>query len=88
MLTNDNLKHAYQLYAGKSRRPHRLVVNHHGKFAEGGHYTCDIFHQSTGTWLRMDDTEVQPIEADVVVSKQPDRQPYMLFYISLGSTKQ
>ncbi|KAJ3305230.1 Ubiquitin carboxyl-terminal hydrolase 10 [Kappamyces sp. JEL0829] len=79
VLTNDNLKHAYQLYA---------VVNHHGKFAEGGHYTCDIFHQSTGTWLRMDDTEVQPIEADVVVSKQPDRQPYMLFYISLGSTKQ
>ncbi|KAI8900329.1 hypothetical protein BC833DRAFT_582371 [Globomyces pollinis-pini] len=58
------------------------VVNHHGKFAQGGHYTCDISHQS-GVWYRFDDSSVTVVEEDLVISQQSDRQPYMLFYIQL-----
>ncbi|RKP10673.1 hypothetical protein THASP1DRAFT_12520 [Thamnocephalis sphaerospora] len=41
------------------------VVYHHGMYAAGGHYTCDVRRQN-GQWIRMDDTSMQPVsESDV-----------------------
>lgn len=56
-----------------------LVVYHHGKLAQGGHYTCDV-QRTNGEWLRIDDTKVLGVTADQVMQEEEDRQPYMLFY--------
>ena len=63
--------------------PYSVVVNHHGKFAQGGHYTADIL-QKDGSWIRFDDSDFQTVQEKVVLGKQSDRQPYMLFYRSLN----
>jgi ubiquitin carboxyl-terminal hydrolase 10 len=55
------------------------VVNHHGKFAQGGHYTCDVL--SGDQWLRFDDADVSTVDAETVTGLQKDRQAYMLFYV-------
>ncbi|KAJ3273510.1 hypothetical protein HDV01_004430 [Terramyces sp. JEL0728] len=69
--TNRSTIPPYKLFA---------IVNHHGNFAQGGHYTCDILRQNK-SWYRFDDTNVTDIEEEAVVGQQSDRQPYMLFYI-------
>ncbi|KAI8618943.1 hypothetical protein BC830DRAFT_1207194 [Chytriomyces sp. MP71] len=55
------------------------VVNHHGKYAEGGHYTCDVYRNNE-EWLRMDDESVEKVTGVDVVQEREDRQAYMLFY--------
>ncbi|KAI8827873.1 cysteine proteinase [Chytriomyces cf. hyalinus JEL632] len=57
------------------------VVNHHGKCAEGGHYTCDVYRKKN-EWLHIDDEHVENIsEAEAEMTKErDDRQAYMLFY--------
>ncbi|KAI8617877.1 hypothetical protein BC830DRAFT_1061995, partial [Chytriomyces sp. MP71] len=55
------------------------VVNHHGKYAEGGHYTCDVY-RNNDEWLRMDDENVERVTGNDVVEEMEDRQAYMLFY--------
>jgi ubiquitin carboxyl-terminal hydrolase 10 len=75
----------YHLYAGNIDQLHPnffylLVVQHHGKFSEGGHYTSDILHQSD-QWYRFDDSSVTTIDEKLVTGEQKDRQPYILFYI-------
>ncbi len=65
--------------AGKQQRFELVaVVNHHGKKAAGGHYTCDILQDQT--WLRIDDEAISPVSIDAVVQDKKDRQPYLLFY--------
>jgi ubiquitin carboxyl-terminal hydrolase 10 len=59
-----------------------VVVNHHGKGAQGGHYTCDVLHGDQ--WLRFDDSVVEPIDSGIVSSRQKDRQAYILFYKRQG----
>ncbi|KAJ3021941.1 hypothetical protein HKX48_007414 [Thoreauomyces humboldtii] len=55
------------------------VVYHHGRYAAGGHYTCDVLRQS-GDWLRMDDAHVTTTSPQDVLGEKDDRQAYMLFY--------
>ncbi|PVH15243.1 uncharacterized protein CXQ87_003081 [Candidozyma duobushaemuli] len=51
------------------------VIYHHGRNAEGGHYTCDVYRNgiaetstaSEKKWLRIDDTSVEAISSDAVV---------------------
>ncbi|KAL7748229.1 hypothetical protein RI367_006415 [Sorochytrium milnesiophthora] len=59
------------------------VINHHGGLAAGGHYTCDVL-RADNTWLRIDDTQLSPVEASDVIAKQADREPYLLFYESIN----
>jgi ubiquitin carboxyl-terminal hydrolase 10 len=66
----------YKLYAGTVL--FNLVVNHHGKFVQGGHYTADINQKET--WTRFDDNDVKPVSENIVFGQQSDRQPYILFY--------
>ncbi|KAJ1564815.1 hypothetical protein HK405_013911, partial [Cladochytrium tenue] len=55
------------------------VVNHHGKFAGGGHYTCDV-RRANRPWLRIDDDLVAEVSEEDVTRDNEDRQAYMLFY--------
>ncbi|KAF3988758.1 hypothetical protein FT663_03846 [Candidozyma haemuli var. vulneris] len=66
------------------------VIYHHGRNAEGGHYTCDVFRNgmaessSVGDkkWLRIDDTSVEAISSDAVVEtpEANDKSAYILMY--------
>ncbi|KAJ3235955.1 hypothetical protein HDU81_011326 [Chytriomyces hyalinus] len=55
------------------------VINHHGKYTEGGHYTCDVYRNNE-EWLRIDDDYIEKISAAEVTKERDDRQAYMLFY--------
>ncbi|KAI8837690.1 hypothetical protein BJ741DRAFT_603021 [Chytriomyces cf. hyalinus JEL632] len=55
------------------------VINHHGKYTEGGHYTCDVYRNNE-EWLRIDDDYVEKVSAAEVTKERDDRQAYMLFY--------
>lgn len=62
------------------------VIYHHGKYANGGHYTIDILRQDHSEWIRIDDTQIESItEADVAVlspdkGQDKDKVAYLLFY--------
>lgn len=56
------------------------VIYHHGRNAEGGHYTCDVL-RSGRKWLRIDDTAVEAIDADSVLDmSERDKSAYILMY--------
>jgi ubiquitin C-terminal hydrolase len=57
------------------------VINHHGRTASGGHYTCDVLEsEEGGTWIRMDDAELWRVSSADVLSEKHDREPYILFF--------
>lgn len=66
------------------------VIYHHGRNAEGGHYTCDVYRNgiaetspsSENQWLRIDDTSVEAISSDAVVEtpEAKDKSAYILMY--------
>lgn len=56
------------------------VIYHHGRNAEGGHYTCDVMRPGK-RWLRIDDTAVEAIDADDVLdTSERDKSAYILMY--------
>lgn len=56
------------------------VIYHHGRNAEGGHYTCDVMRPGK-RWLRIDDTAVEAIDAeDVLDMSERDKSAYILMY--------
>jgi len=76
--------------AQRSARPLRYklygVIYHHGKYANGGHYTIDLLRQDHSEWIRIDDTQIEAIsESDVAVltpekGLDKDKVAYLLFY--------
>lgn len=72
----------YQLFGGTSNmrlreitsHPNRLftVVYHHGRHATGGHYTVDVLRQDSSEWIRIDDTNIEPVTEDQVVTITSD----------------
>lgn len=56
------------------------VVYHHGRTAQGGHYTCDV--RTSSGWMRIDDTSVAEIEAEQVTTapEENGKSAYILFY--------
>ncbi|VEU21977.1 DEKNAAC102965 [Brettanomyces naardenensis] len=42
------------------------VIYHHGRTAEGGHYTADVLEPS-GDWIRIDDTQISKISSNEVI---------------------
>lgn len=57
------------------------VIYHHGRNAEGGHYTCDVLRESN-KWLRIDDNAVETIDS-IAVTDTPetrDKSAYILIY--------
>ena len=77
---------------GTARRMYKLIgiVYHHGLSASGGHYTVDVLRQDSKTWIHLDDTSIEPVDAkDVAVDsvdennlplKRPNKLAYILLY--------
>lgn len=65
------------------QRDYHLIgaIYHHGRNAEGGHYTCDV-NRDGQNWLRIDDTAVESIDASSVTEKPAsgDKSAYILVY--------
>ena len=63
------------------------VIYHHGRNAEGGHYTCDV-KRADEKWLRIDDTAVEAIDAGAVTEKpdSKDKSAYIFIYQRKRST--
>lgn len=68
---------------GVEKRDYQLigVIYHHGRNAEGGHYTCDVLRDEN-RWIRIDDTAVEAIAAEAVTAKPDarDKSAYILMY--------
>ncbi|KIW68304.1 hypothetical protein PV04_04259 [Phialophora macrospora] len=54
------------------------VIYHHGKNANGGHYTVDIRRQDGREWIRMDDTLLRRIRAEDVAEGGSEEDPKLL----------
>lgn len=68
-------------YAAQGALPkYRLigVIYHHGKNANGGHYTVDIRRQDGREWIRVDDTLIRRIRSDDVAEGGSEEDPKVL----------
>ncbi|EXJ91730.1 hypothetical protein A1O3_00280 [Capronia epimyces CBS 606.96] len=54
------------------------VIYHHGKNANGGHYTVDIRRQDGREWIRMDDTLLRRIRPEDVAEGGSEEDPKVL----------
>lgn len=54
------------------------VIYHHGKNANGGHYTVDIRRQDGHEWIRMDDTVLRRIRSEEVAEGGSEEDPKVL----------
>lgn len=54
------------------------VIYHHGKNANGGHYTVDIRRQDGREWIRMDDTLLRRIRSEDVAEGGSEEDPKVL----------
>jgi len=74
----------------KNRAPYKYnlfaVVNHHGKMAGGGHYTCAV-KLCNNRWLNFDDTKIQQTSETEVTTPNKNQLPYLLLY-TLDSPEQ
>lgn len=80
------------LRAANEKTDYKLVgvIYHHGRNAEGGHYTCDVYRNGIAEsanvgdkkWLRIDDTAVEAITSDAVIEtpEAKDKSAYILMY--------
>eukprot|EP00117_Sycon_ciliatum_P033440 scpid49220/ scgid25729/ Ubiquitin carboxyl-terminal hydrolase 10; Deubiquitinating enzyme 10; Ubiquitin thioesterase 10; Ubiquitin-specific-processing protease 10 len=56
------------------------VINHHGKTAQNGHYSTDVRHKRSASWVRCDDSVVKPISDGQVMNYPTNKTPYILFF--------
>jgi len=54
------------------------VIYHHGKNANGGHYTVDIRRQDGREWVRLDDTVIRRIRSEEVAEGGSEEDPKVL----------
>lgn len=54
------------------------VIYHHGKHANGGHYTVDIRRQDGREWIRVDDTVIRRIRREDVAEGGSEEDPKIL----------
>lgn len=54
------------------------VIYHHGRNANGGHYTVDIRRQDGKEWIRIDDTMIRRIRSDDVAEGGSEEDPKVL----------
>lgn len=52
--------------AGGPKYKLMAVVYHHGKHANGGHYTVDVRRQDEQEWIRLDDTVIRRVRSEDV----------------------
>lgn len=54
------------------------VIYHHGKNANGGHYTVDIRRQDGKEWIRLDDTLIRRVRSEDVAEGGSEEDPKVL----------
>jgi len=54
------------------------VVYHHGKNANGGHYTVDVRRQDGREWIRLDDTVIRRVRSEDVAEGGSEEDPKVL----------
>ncbi|KAK4691847.1 ubiquitin carboxyl-terminal hydrolase 10, partial [Lecanoromycetidae sp. Uapishka_2] len=54
------------------------VIYHHGKNANGGHYTTELRRQDGREWIRIDDTIIRRIRSDDVAEGGSEEDPKVL----------
>jgi len=54
------------------------VIYHHGKNANGGHYTTELRRQEGREWIRMDDTVINRIRSEDVAEGGSEEDPKVL----------
>lgn len=54
------------------------VVYHHGKNANGGHYTVDVRRQDGREWVRLDDTVIRRVRSEDVAEGGAEEDPKVL----------
>jgi len=54
------------------------VIYHHGKNANGGHYTVDIRRQDGKEWVRLDDTLIRRVRSEDVAEGGSEEDPKVL----------
>jgi len=64
------------------------VIYHHGKNANGGHYTVDIRRQDGREWIRLDDTLIRRIRSQDVAEGGSEEDPKVLAAALEKHTKQ
>ncbi|RMZ92203.1 hypothetical protein DV736_g582, partial [Chaetothyriales sp. CBS 134916] len=65
-------------HGGLPRYRLAAVIYHHGKNANGGHYTVDIRRQDGKQWIRMDDTLIRRVSSEDVAECGSEEDPKVL----------
>ncbi|RMZ75418.1 hypothetical protein DV738_g5499, partial [Chaetothyriales sp. CBS 135597] len=65
-------------HGGLPRYRLTAVIYHHGKNANGGHYTVDIRRQDGKQWIRMDDTVIRRVRSEDVAEAGSEEDPKLL----------
>lgn len=71
-------RNRYVAHGGLPKYKLAGVIYHHGKNANGGHYTVDIRRQDGREWIRMDDTLLRRIRAEDVAEGGSEEDPKVL----------
>ena len=72
------VRNKYTAHGGLPKYRLTGVIYHHGKNANGGHYTVDIRRQDGREWIRMDDTLLRRIRAEEVAEGGSEEDPKVL----------
>ncbi|KAJ9617026.1 hypothetical protein H2200_000747 [Cladophialophora chaetospira] len=72
------VRNKYTAHGGLPKYRLTGVIYHHGKNANGGHYTVDIRRQDGREWIRMDDTLLRRIRSEDVAEGGSEEDPKVL----------
>jgi ubiquitin carboxyl-terminal hydrolase 10 len=73
-----SVRNKYAAHGGLPRYRLAGVIYHHGKYANGGHYTVDIRRQDGKEWIRLDDTLIRRIRSEDVAEGGSEEDPKIL----------
>jgi ubiquitin carboxyl-terminal hydrolase 10 len=71
-------RNKYAAHGGLPRYRLTGVIYHHGKNANGGHYTVDIRRQDGKEWIRLDDTLIRRVRSEEVAEGGSEEDPKVL----------
>lgn len=71
-------RNKYAAHGGLPKYKLTGVIYHHGKNANGGHYTVDIRRQDEREWIRVDDTVIRRIRSEDVAHGGSEEDPKVL----------
>lgn len=73
-----SVRNRYAAHGGLPKYRLTGVIYHHGKNANGGHYTVDIRRQDEREWIRLDDTVIRRVRSEDVAEGGSEEDPRVL----------